>query len=197
LHPHEARHWNTATAERLAGLLVEAEVVAVGETGLDYHYDHSPRDRQRAALEAQLDLARRLGKPVVIHAREADDDLAAILRHHPGVTAVLHSFSSGDTLLDAALDLGHYVGLSGMLTFRSWQRDDAVRRVPLNRLLVETDAPYLAPVPNRGKRNEPAWVVHTVARLAQVLGVEVERVRDLTTENARRLFGPRVAPTAS
>jgi TatD DNase family protein len=184
-------------AERLARLAARAEVVAVGEAGLDYHYDHSPRDRQRAAFEAQLALADRVGKPIVVHAREADDDLAAMLREHSGVTAVLHSFSSGDTLLDAALDLGHYVGLSGMLTFRSWRRDDAVRRVPLERLLVETDAPYLAPVPNRGKRNEPAWVVHTAARLAQVLGIEIERVREITTDNARRLFGPRVAPTAS
>ena len=164
-----------------------------GEMGLDYHYDHSPRDRQRAAFEAQLDLAAEAGKPAIIHARDADDDVAAILRNHPGVVAVLHSFSSGPALLRAGLDLGHYLSFSGMVTFRSWTLDDAVRATPIDRLLVETDAPYLAPVPHRGHRNEPAWVRETAARVAAVRGDDPSALAEQTTRNAAAAFGPRVA----
>ena len=126
-------------------------VVAAGEMGLDYHYDHSPRAEQRAAFEAQLALAGEAGKPAVIHAREADDDVAAVLRNQPGVTAVLHSFSSGPGLLRAGLVLRHYVSFSGMVTFRNWRLDQAILDTPLDRLLLETDGPYLAPVPHRGQ----------------------------------------------
>jgi TatD DNase family protein len=128
----------------------------------------------------------------VVHAREADDDVAAVLRNHPGVVAILHSFSSGDGLLDAGLALGHYVGLSGMVTFKSWVRDDQIRRVPPDRLLVETDAPYLAPAPHRGKRNEPARVVEVARRVAEVRGLEFEELCAITTANAVRVFGERV-----
>jgi TatD DNase family protein len=166
----------------------DAEVVAVGEIGLDYHYDHSPREAQRAAFEAQLELAAAADKPAVIHAREADEDVAALLRAHAGVTAILHSFSSGPDLLRAGLDLRHYVSFSGMVTFKNWRLDDAVRAVPLDRLLLETDGPYLAPVPHRGTRNEPAYVRRVAERIAAVRGLAVESLIAATGENATRVF---------
>jgi TatD DNase family protein len=193
LHPHEATAWGDATAEWLARALTDERVVAVGEMGLDYHYDHSPRDRQREAFAGQLALASRAGKPAVIHAREADEDVAAVLAGFPAVCCVLHSFSSGPVLLEAGLRLGHYFSFSGMITFRNWQLDDAIRRVPIDRLLVETDAPYLAPVPHRGKRNEPAFVRQTAERLALVRGVPPAEMGAITTANAVRCFGPRLA----
>jgi TatD DNase family protein len=193
LHPHEAARWSEATAAWLAGALGDERVVAAGEMGLDYHYDHSPRPRQREVFAAQLALAQGAGKPAVIHAREADDDVAAVLAAFPDVRCVLHSFSSGPVLLEAGLRLGHYFSFSGMITFRNWGLDDALRRVPLDRLLVETDAPYLAPVPHRGKRNEPAFVRQTAGRLAVVRGVPADEMCALTTANAVRCFGPRLA----
>lgn len=195
LHPHEARHFSASVLAELERASTDPRVVAVGETGLDYHYDHSPRDAQRRAFEAQLDLGRRAAKPVVVHARKADEDMAAILRSHPGVIVVMHSYSSGPALLDAAVGLGHYVGLSGMITFRSWWLDRALAAVPRERLLLETDAPYLAPVPHRGRRNEPAFVVATATRLAQVLGLDLDEAAALTTANAARAFGPRITTT--
>ena len=192
VHPHVAGEWDAESAAWLTGALRSEHVVAAGEMGLDYHYDHAPRDRQRNALEAQLALAGSAGKPAVIHAREADDDVAAILRNHPGTVAILHSFSSGPAVLEAGLSLGHYVSFSGMITFKNWRLDDAILRVPRERLLVETDAPYLAPVPHRGKRNEPAFVVQVAERIGRVLGLAADEVARLTTENAARVFGNRV-----
>jgi TatD DNase family protein len=188
LHPHEASRWSDETREWLRGMLRRPGVAAAGEMGLDYHYDHSPRDVQRAVFEAQLVLAGEAGKPAVIHAREADDDVAALLRARPGVTAILHSFSSGPDLLRAGLDLRHYVSFSGMVTFRNWRRDDAVRAVPLDRLLLETDGPYLAPVPHRGGRNEPAFVRQVAERVAAVRGMPVDELIAATGENAARVF---------
>lgn len=195
VHPHVAAEWDGGSAAWLAAALQDERVVAAGEMGLDYHYDHAPRDRQREAFEAQLAIAAAAGKPAVIHAREADDDVAAILRNHPGTIAILHSFSSGPTVLEAGLSLGHYVSFSGMITFKNWRQNDAILRVPRERLLVETDAPYLAPVPLRGRRNEPAFVAQVAERLGQVLGIAADEVARLTTENAARVFGPRVAET--
>jgi TatD DNase family protein len=157
--------------------------------GLDYHYDHSPRAEQRTAFEAQMELAGKAGKPAVIHARKADADVAAVLENHPGTVAILHSWSSGPALLEAGLALGHYVSFSGMITFKSWTDDAAIRRVPAERLLVETDAPYLAPVPHRGKRNEPAFVGEVARRIAIVRGVSFEEICAITTDNAVRVFG--------
>ena len=188
VHPHDASGWSDESREWLRAALRRPEVVAAGEMGLDYHYDHSPRGAQRTAFEAQLALAREAGKPAVIHAREADDDVAAVLRAHPDVTAILHSFSSGPGLLRAGLDLRHYVSFSGMVTFRNWHLDQAVRDVPLDRLLVETDGPYLAPVPHRGKRNEPALVRHVADRIAAVRGMPVAELIDATGMNAARVF---------
>ncbi len=194
LHPHEARRWSAVVERRLADAAADPVVVAVGETGLDYHYDHSPRERQREAFDAQLDLGTRTGKPVVVHAREADEDVARLLRNHPQAVAILHSYSSGPELLRTGVALGHYVSWSGMITFRSWTADALLHEVPEDRLLIETDAPYLAPVPHRGKRNEPAFVGRVAERLAAVLERDPDHIAAVTTANARRVFGPRVRP---
>ncbi len=189
IHPHEASAWSAASAAWLRARLREPKVVAAGEMGLDYHYDHSPRDRQRLAFEAQLELAAEAARPAVIHAREADDDVAAILGAHPGVTAILHSFSSGPGLLRAGLVHRHYVSFSGMVTFKSWRLDQAIRDTPLDRLLLETDGPYLAPVPHRGRRNEPAYVRRVAERVAEVRGMPVDELIAATGANAARVFG--------
>jgi TatD DNase family protein len=189
IHPHNAREWNSESEAWLRELLRDPRVVAVGETGLDFHYDHSPRSDQHRAFEAQLALAAEARKPAVIHAREADDEVAAVLAHHPEVTAILHSFSSGMGLLRAGLVLRHYVSFSGMITFKNWRLDDAVLETPLNRLLLETDSPYLAPVPHRGKRNEPGFVREVAERVAAVRGIPIDELIAATGENATRVFG--------
>ena len=191
IHPHDARQWDADTESWLRTLLRDDRVVAVGETGLDYHYDHSPRPAQRVAFEVQLTIAEQVRKPAVIHAREADDDVAAILGNHPRVTAILHSFSSTMGLLRAGLVHRHYVSFSGMVTFKNWRLDDAIRETPLDRLLVETDGPYLAPVPHRGKRNEPAFVRHIAERIAAVREMPVDELITATGQNAQRVFGLR------
>jgi TatD DNase family protein len=188
IHPHDAREWNSESEAWLRERLRDPRVVAVGETGLDFHYDHSPRTDQHRAFEAQLGLAAEAGKPAVIHARDADDDVAAILAHHPEVTAILHSFSSGAGLLRAGLVLRHYVSFSGMVTFKNWRLDDAVRETPLDRLLLETDSPYLAPAPHRGKRNEPGFVRQVAERVAAVRGIPIDELIAATGENAGRVF---------
>lgn len=192
LHPHEASRWNPSLEETIARHLADPVVVAAGEMGLDYHYEYSPREAQRTAFDAQLALARAAGRPAVIHAREADADVASALRAHPGTVAILHSFSSGPDLLQTALALGHYISFSGMITFRSWSLDAAIREVPSDRLLLETDAPYLAPVPHRGHRNEPAHVRRVAERLAEVRQVSVADLLTQTGQNARNVFGPRL-----
>jgi TatD DNase family protein len=189
VHPHDARSWTPDAAAWLRERLRHPRVVAAGEMGLDYHYDHSPRDAQRAAFEAQLTLAAETGKPAVIHAREADDDAAAVLRNQPDAVAILHSFSSGPGLLRAGLVLRHYVSFSGMVTFRNWHLDQAIQETPLDRLLIETDGPYLAPVPHRGKRNEPAYVRQVAERIAAVRDLPTDEVIARTGENAARVFG--------
>ncbi|HVH66567.1 MAG TPA: TatD family hydrolase [Gemmatimonadales bacterium] len=194
VHPHEAQHWSADTATRLGDLLALPEVVAVGETGLDYHYDHSPRDAQRRAFEAHLALASELGKPVVVHAREADDDIAAMLK---GATApvILHSFNSGLRVFEAGMAIGAYFSYSGMITFRNWSPAVRPSDCPMDRLLVETDGPYLAPEPHRGQRNEPGLVRLVAEALARARGEPVASIERGTTANARRLFGARLAIT--
>jgi TatD DNase family protein len=188
IHPHDANGWSSDSETWLRELLRDPHVAAVGEIGLDFHYDHSPRPDQHRAFEAQLALATESGKPAVIHAREADEDVAAILAAHPNVTAILHSFSSGLGLLRAGLVLRHYVSFSGMVTFKNWGLDDAIRETPLDRLLLETDAPYLAPAPHRGKRNEPAFVRKVAERVAVVRGMSVDELIAVTGQNANRAF---------
>ena len=197
LHPHDAAVWSPDTERALRDRLRHEPVVAVGETGLDYHYDHSPRASQQVAFEAQLSLAAETGKPAVIHAREADEDVASILRSHPGVPCILHSFSSGPSLLRAGLVLRHYVSFSGMVTFKSWRLNRAILETPLDRLLIETDGPYLAPVPHRGKRNEPAFVRLVAERIAELRGLSVEEVIAATGENAARVFRLTHLPSGS
>ncbi len=193
LHPHDAKEWSPEYETWLRRMFSPAPqrpcAAALGEIGLDYHYDHSPRDVQRRVFEAQLALAQELGLPVVIHARAADDDLLASLRHFPKVRAVLHSFSSGMGLLEGALALGHWASFSGMVSFKNWTLDAAIRLVPAGRLMVETDAPYLAPIPHRGKRNEPAWVVQVAERVAAVRGESFDQVCAHTTQACRDFFG--------
>lgn len=190
VHPHEASTWSPETAARIEAVLHDPRVVAVGETGLDYHYDHSPRDAQRRAFAAQLDMAGRHHLPVVVHSRSADDDMAAMLRD-AGASVVLHSFSAGPDVLDVALECHTYVSFSGMVTFRSWTDTRAVTAVSADRILIETDAPYLAPVPYRGKRNEPAFVREVAVRVAELRGVALAEVAQQTTANAVRCFGTR------
>jgi TatD DNase family protein len=191
VHPHEATSWNADSGAKVAEFLERSEVVAVGEIGLDYHYDFSPRDVQRRVFREQLAIAAETRMPAVVHSREADEDMSRMVKETKA-TLILHSFSSGDDVLDAAIEGGHYVSFSGMVTFRSWKNTEAIRRVPADRLLVETDSPYLAPVPHRGKRNEPAFVVEVARKVAEIREVAVEEIIDTTTNNAVRLFGDRL-----
>lgn len=189
IHPHRAAEFNAATASRLAALIEEPDVVAVGETGLDYHYDNSPRATQREAFAWHLAQSAESDKPAIVHAREADEDVARLIADAPdGATGVLHCFASGRELLEAGLARGFCVSFSGMITFKTWQAGWAVERVPDDRLLIETDAPFLAPAPHRGKRNEPAFVARTAVRLAELRGTTPDRIASLTSANAKRLF---------
>jgi len=189
IHPHRASEFTAPAADHLLRLLSAPETVAVGETGLDYHYDNSPREQQREAFAWHLARSAETGKPVIVHARDADDDAARLIADAPdGVTGVLHCFASGTALLEAGLARGFCVSFSGMITFRTWSSLWAVQAVPEEQLLVETDAPFLAPVPHRGKRNEPAFVAQTATKLAELRGIGVERLVKLTSDNAKRLF---------
>ena len=197
VHPHEARTWTAEAERRIRALLGDPAVVAVGETGLDYHYDHSPRPAQRTAFEAHLALAAEFGKPVVVHAREADDDVASLVREWGArvPALVLHSFSGGRTIFEAGMAVGAYFSFSGMITFKNWNPAIPLTAYPSNRLFVETDAPYLAPVPHRGRRNEPAFVRLTAERLATARGETIEALAAATTANAHRVFGARLSLT--
>jgi TatD DNase family protein len=193
VHPHHAAEAPIPTPETLAAMVEHPRVIGVGESGLDYFYDKAPRDVQAENFRAHIRGARLAGVPLCIHARDADDDIALILkeeRENGGkFDFLLHCFSSGRGLAEAALAMGGYVSFSGILTFpRSAELREIARDVPLDRLLVETDSPYLAPVPFRGKRNEPAWVAHTAKVLAEQRGMTPEALADLTTGNFRRLF---------
>lgn len=189
IHPHQAAAADDAALARVRRMLDDPRVVAVGETGLDYHYDFAPRERQRASFLRHLEMARETGKPVVVHAREADENLAALLREGgAGTVGVLHSFSSGRALLEQALEMGWYASFSGMVTFRNYDGEALVRTVPADRILVETDAPYLAPVPHRGKTNEPAFVVHVARRCAEIRGEDAEAFAARTEENTCRFY---------
>jgi TatD DNase family protein len=197
VHPHEAAG-GIEQLPRIEHLAGEARVVAIGETGLDYHYDHSPRRVQRDLFEAQIELAARTGRPLIVHSRAAEADTIAAVRNAAGrgVRGVLHCFTGGRDLLDVALEIDWYVSYAGIVTFRRFDGADLVRAVPPDRLLIETDSPYLAPVPLRGRRNEPANVVHTCAALAGFRGVDPSELGRETTANARRFYrlGHAVAP---
>ncbi len=181
----------------LGDLLRSGDFVALGEVGLDYHYDLDPRPVQRRRLERQLALARDLELPVVLHVREAHDDMAAVLAGHRGLRGVIHSFTGGPAEAERYLALGFSLAFNGVLTFpKASEVRDAAARVPFGALLVETDAPFLAPVPHRGKRCEPAFVANSVRALAAIHGVDAEELARVTDRNARSLFRiPLVAPT--
>jgi TatD DNase family protein len=191
-HPHNAAEELDIGFDDLVRLAAHPKVVAIGEAGLDYHYNYGPRDAQAQGFRAHIAAARETGLPLVIHARSADEDMEAILVEETGKGAfpfILHCFSSGRRLAEVGVELGGYISFSGILTFKnSADLRSIAADVPHERLLVETDAPYLAPVPHRGKRNEPAFVTHTAAVLAQTLGVSAEEIAKITTDNFFRLF---------
>lgn len=191
VHPHAVGEAAPGDLDRVREVATtRPEVVAIGETGLDYFYDNAPRAEQRASFDAHLALGFELGLPVVVHAREADADIAAALRGAPaGTMGVLHCFTGGDLAFAAAMDAGWYVSASGIASFKSFGAAELLRAVPDDRLLIETDAPYLAPVPLRGRRNEPANVVHVAAAVAGLLDRTVEDVARASTQNACRLYG--------
>ena len=190
VHPHDAAGFDAGRDLADIRELVQAGAVAIGECGLDYHYDHSPHETQRSAFGAQLALAGELDRPVVVHTRDAEDDTRDMVRDAAaaGVRGVLHCYTGSIGLAEVALDGGWYVSFSGIVTFRKWTDEALLRVVPEDRLLVESDSPYLAPVPHRGKRNEPAWVSFTVARLALARDVAAADLGARTVENAQRLF---------
>jgi len=192
IHPHDAAKATPDDLKRLADLLSHPKVVAVGEIGLDYHYDFSPRDVQKSIFIEQMRIAAGARKPIVIHTREAWEDTVAFLEQDwapHGLPGVMHCFSGGPQEAQRALALGFYLSFGGIVTFpKARDLHEAARRAPLDRLLVETDAPYLAPVPNRGKRNEPGFVIHSARRLAELRGDSLENLAHATTQNFQQLI---------
>lgn len=191
-HPHGAHEELDVTVEQLVELSRHPRCVAIGEAGLDYHYDKSPRAAQEQGLRTHIAAARETQLPLVIHSREADEDMASILREETGkgaFPAILHCFTAGEMLARTGVELGCYISFSGILTFKTSEALRAIARdIPLEHLLVETDAPYLAPTPYRGKRNEPSYVVETAKVLADVKSMSFDEIARITTENARRCY---------
>jgi TatD DNase family protein len=187
IHPHQA-HRPDHAFDTVRDLVDDDRVVAVGETGLDYHYDNSPRPRQREVFQRHLELAATTGLPVVVHSRDADEDTGAMIRDAGGVMGVLHCFAGSRALFDTAVEAGWYVSFSGLITFPGYETADLVAATPADRLLIETDSPYLAPVPHRGRRNEPAYVVEVARRAAELRGESIADLAALTTRNARRFY---------
>jgi TatD DNase family protein len=198
VHPHEAGAELLESAAPLIEAAMHPKVVGIGETGLDYFYEHSPRDEQIANFRAHIEAARETRLPLIVHARDADEDMIPVLREEAAkgaFTGVIHCFTGTQGLADASLELGLYISVSGIATFKNaGPLRDVIKSVPLERLLVETDAPFLAPVPYRGKRNEPSFVVHTASMLAELKGLEPESLAATTTENFFRLFSKVARP---
>jgi len=196
IHPHEAAAEKAVSAEELVAFAAHPKVVGIGESGLDFYYNASPREAQERQFRTHIAAARASGLPLIVHARDADAEMAVILRaemEQGAFGCVMHCFSSGPALAEAALQLGFYLSLSGILTFKNAEGlREIAAKAPLDRLLLETDAPYLAPVPLRGKRNEPAFVRHTAERLAEIKGLELAEVARRTTANFDRLFAKAV-----
>lgn len=191
VHPHSANQADERTSMRLAELLKHPKVVALGEIGLDYHRDFSPRDVQQRVFIDQMHVAREARKPIIIHTREAWPDVFQLLEEHwapAGLPGIMHCFSGGPEEAQRCLDLGFYLSFGGVVTFpKALNVQEAAKITPGNRLLIETDAPYLAPAPNRGKRNEPSFMVHTAAKIAALRGQAIEDIAVLSSDNFRRL----------
>ena len=201
IHPHEAdQHPDVGTA-RLIARAQHPRVVGIGESGLDYYYDHSDRDRQRASFRAHIAAARETGLPIVVHTRDAEEDTAAILAEEMGKGAypgVIHCFTASGAFADIALDLGFYISISGIVTFKNAKDlQETAARLPLERLLIETDAPFLAPVPHRGKTGEPAFVADTCRFLADLRGEDPDELADATRANFHKLFGKTLADSGA
>lgn len=190
VHPHHGTVWTEEVGAFIEKHLSEKTVVAVGEIGLDYHYNQSPRDEQLLAFRKQMELAEKYQMPVQIHTRDADDDTATVLKEFKGrVTGVIHCFTSSEALARTALDCGFNISMSGVVTFKNAQSlRDTCKIIPLDRLHVETDAPFLAPVPMRGQKNQPAFVIHTAEVVAGIKGISTEKLAEITTENAKKMF---------
>jgi TatD DNase family protein len=198
IHPHEAQATPDSIMDRLAEMVSHPKVVGIGETGLDFHYDHSPRNRQAELFRAQCRLARNAGLPVIVHSRNADADTAALLAEEGMSKGVIHCFSTTRALSEPALALGFHISISGIVTFKNAEElRGIVAELPLDRLLIETDAPYLAPIPLRGKTNEPAFIVHTAAKVAELKAISVEELGRITSDNFFRLFGKTRRPAAA
>ena len=191
VHPHDAKSFDQDALRELEELSRSAKVIAIGETGLDFHYDFSPRIAQIAAFEAHIELAGRVGLPVVVHSRESNPEALQVIESSAANISgcVFHCFSGDDEFARRVLDAGFYIGIDGPITYKA---SETLRRVvevaPIDRLLIETDSPYLAPVPYRGKRNEPAYLVHIAGEVARIKGMPVDELARITTDNARRLF---------
>jgi TatD DNase family protein len=192
-HPHDAKHCDDAAFAEIERLADDAKVVAVGEIGLDYHYDHSPREVQRAVFERHLSLAKRLDKPVIVHNRESTEDMVEILERS-GARGILHSYTESLEVALRLVEAGFYISFSGIVTFRTAESlREVARALPHDRVLIETDTPYLAPVPYRGRTNEPAFVLAVADQLARLWEVPVEQVAEQTTANFERAFSVKLA----
>lgn len=192
VHPHEAEKVGDAFVDDLRILSAHARCVAIGECGLDYYYDHSPREKQQEVFAAQIQLAVELRKPLVVHVRDAWDDCLALLRAEQASLCggIIHCFSGSWDFAASCLDLGFYLSIPGIVTFKNpGALVEVIERMPFERMLVETDSPYLAPVPHRGKRNEPAYVVEVARRIAEIKGCAYDDVVKQTGQNAKTLFG--------
>ena len=192
VHPHEAAHEQGIALERIVELAKHPKVVGIGEAGLDYYYDKSPHGPQQDVFALHIEASRQTGLPLIVHSRDADEDTVRLLKvgaDKGGLTGVIHCFTATQYLADAALEMGFYISLSGIVTFKNAEAlRQVAKTVPLDRLLVETDSPYLAPMPMRGKRNEPSFVKHTAAYVATMLGLSFDELAQRTTANFERLF---------
>jgi len=190
VHPHDAKSMTDDSVAELEVLLSHPKAVAVGEIGLDYHYDFSPRDVQRERFREQLELARRLGLPVIVHEREALQVTLEIVREYRDLTGVFHCFSGSWETAKIVLDLGWYLSFTGVITFKNARRSlEAIEKMPADRIMLETDCPYMAPDPMRGKRNSSLYLPYIAAKVAEVRGLDVDEAATLTMENGKRFFG--------
>lgn len=200
VHPHHAKDYAELTAQMLIGLAVDEKVVGIGECGLDFYYEYSDRAVQEDVFRAHINASRETGLPLIIHTRDADDITRNLLEtehREGGFVPLLHCYTGGPALAEAALGLGGYISFSGIITFKNASNVRAIAEAaPLDRIIIETDCPYLAPVPMRGRRNEPAYVVHVAEKLAEIKGVSVDEIAQATTDNFFRLFSRASDPRA-